>query len=53
MSALVNGLTCLILNENHSVHHSVRSNVELIHECLFPFPYLWASVIKLQLVVDT
>jgi hypothetical protein len=24
----------------------------LIRECLIPFPYIWASVIKLQLMID-
>ena len=45
VSALVDGLTCCILNESHSVHVSAELNVkEVIFECLFPFPYIWASV---------
>ena len=53
MSAQVDWVTCQILNENHRVHDSVGLNVkQVIHECLFAFPYIWASVIKLQLVLD-
>ena len=45
VSALVDGLTCYILNESHSVHDSAGLNVkEVIHKCLLPFPYIWASV---------
>ena len=33
------------LNENCSVHGLVKFEVEnVIQKCLFPFPYIWASV---------
>jgi hypothetical protein len=36
-----------------SVHRLAGFNVKgVIKECLIAFPYIWASVIKLQLMID-
>ncbi|KAN0129982.1 hypothetical protein V8E53_012136 [Lactarius tabidus] len=36
-----------------SVHRLTEFNVEVvIRECLVPFPYIWASVTELQLMID-
>jgi hypothetical protein len=41
------------LSTSRSVHRLARFDVKnVIRECLIPFPYIWASVIKLQLVID-
>ena len=53
MSVLVNGLTCQTLNKDCSVHHSAGLNTkDVIKKCLIAFPYIWASITKLQLMVD-
>ena len=36
-----------------SAHYNAELNAkEIVNACLFPFPYIWASAIKLHLVFD-
>ena len=55
MSAQFDGAKCN-LNKNDSVYHLVgfkdeQEDEQVIRECLIPFPHIWASVHRPQLLI--